>query len=37
LLHSWCPEGGEDGADWEVLSVKERAGVFVYNCAIMGC
>jgi hypothetical protein len=37
LLHSWCPEGGDDGADWEVLSMKERAGVFVYNCAIMGC
>jgi hypothetical protein len=37
LLHSWCPEGGDDGADWEVLSLKERAGVFVYNCAIMGC
>lgn len=37
LLHSWCPEDGDGGADWEVLSVKERAGVFVYNCAIMGC
>ncbi|KQJ84642.1 F-box/kelch-repeat protein At5g60570 isoform X1 [Brachypodium distachyon] len=37
LLHSWCPEGGNGGADWEVLSMKERAGVFVYNCAIMGC
>ncbi|XP_062185562.1 F-box/kelch-repeat protein At5g60570-like [Phragmites australis] len=37
LLHSWCPEDGGGGADWEVLSVKERAGVFVYNCAIMGC
>lgn len=37
LLHSWCPEGGEEGAGWEVLSMKERAGVFVYNCAIMGC
>lgn len=37
LLHSWCPEDGNGGADWEVLSVKERAGVFVYNCAIMGC
>ncbi|XP_037487233.1 F-box/kelch-repeat protein At5g60570-like [Triticum dicoccoides] len=40
LLHSWCPEDGNGAAsdsDWEVLSVKERAGVFVYNCAIMGC
>jgi hypothetical protein len=38
LLHSWCPEDGNGGgADWEVLSVKERAGVFVHNCAIMGC
>lgn len=38
LLHSWCPEEGNvDGADWDVLSVRERAGAFVYNCAIMGC
>jgi hypothetical protein len=36
-LNSWhpTPEGGPP--DWNVLSVKENAGVFVYNCAVMGC
>ncbi|THU62729.1 hypothetical protein C4D60_Mb01t08190 [Musa balbisiana] len=38
VLHYWCPEDGNvGGADWDVLSIKERAGAFVYNCAIMGC
>ncbi|KAL7153838.1 hypothetical protein ABFS83_04G195400 [Erythranthe nasuta] len=39
VLNSWCPKKGvRDGAlDWEVLGVKEHAGVFVYNCAVMGC
>lgn len=36
VLHSWCPED-LNGAEWDVLSVRERAGSFVYNCAIMGC
>lgn len=38
VLHSWCPdEGNGRGAEWDVLSVRERAGAFVYNCAVMGC
>ncbi|TYJ24205.1 hypothetical protein E1A91_A08G245400v1 [Gossypium mustelinum] len=38
VLHSWNPEdGSSNGADWSVLAVKERAGAFVYNCAVMGC
>ncbi|KAL0908802.1 hypothetical protein M5K25_023311 [Dendrobium thyrsiflorum] len=37
VLHSWCPEERNNGAEWDVLSVRERAGSFVYNCAIMGC
>ncbi|KAJ6845130.1 F-box/kelch-repeat protein-like [Iris pallida] len=39
VLHYWCPEDGNKGRDdeWDVLSVRERAGAFVYNCAIMGC
>ncbi|XP_008806831.2 F-box/kelch-repeat protein At5g60570-like [Phoenix dactylifera] len=38
VLHSWCPEDGNTGgAEWDILSVRERAGAFVYNCAIMGC
>ncbi|KAK8942177.1 F-box/kelch-repeat protein [Platanthera guangdongensis] len=37
VLHSWCPEDRDDGGEWDVLSVRERAGSFVYNCAIMGC
>ncbi|KAJ0983962.1 hypothetical protein J5N97_002318 [Dioscorea zingiberensis] len=37
VLHSWCPEEGNTGPEWDVLAVRERAGAFVYNCAIMGC
>ncbi|OMO96689.1 Kelch repeat type 1 [Corchorus olitorius] len=38
VLHSWDPEdGNKDGPEWNVLAVKERAGAFVYNCAVMGC
>ncbi|CAA7408933.1 unnamed protein product [Spirodela intermedia] len=41
VLHSWSPEAaagrGSAAADWSVLSVRERAGTFVYNCAVMGC
>ncbi|KAH7678893.1 Kelch motif-containing protein [Dioscorea alata] len=37
VLHSWRPEEGNSGPEWDVLSVRERAGAFVYNCAIMGC
>lgn len=35
VLHSWEPENGDQ--DWNVLSVRDRAGAFVYNCAVMGC
>lgn len=35
ILHSWEPK--EVNQDWHVLSVRERAGAFVYNCAVMGC
>lgn len=39
VLNSWSPESAiKDGTlDWKVLGVKENVGVFVYNCAIMGC
>jgi len=38
VLHTWRPEdGNNNGQDWDVLSIRERAGGFVYNCAIMGC
>ena len=34
VLHTWRPESD---SDWTVMSVRERAGTFVYNCAVMGC
>nr|ABR16771.1 unknown [Picea sitchensis] len=36
-LNSWhpTPEGGPP--EWNMQAVKEHAGVFVYNCAVMGC
>ncbi|KAK9125963.1 hypothetical protein Scep_014809 [Stephania cephalantha] len=39
VLNSWRPNSGVNGGAlfWEVLDVKENAGVFVYNCAVMGC
>ncbi|XP_042511510.1 F-box/kelch-repeat protein At5g60570-like [Macadamia integrifolia] len=39
VLNSWCPKSGvKDGTlEWKVIGVKEHAGVFVYNCAVMGC
>ncbi|KAI3705461.1 hypothetical protein L1987_75699 [Smallanthus sonchifolius] len=39
VLNSWSPKSGvKDGIlDWKVLGVKEGSGVFVYNCAVMGC
>ncbi|KAK9280429.1 hypothetical protein L1049_014119 [Liquidambar formosana] len=39
VLNSWNPKSGvKNGTlDWKVLGVKEQVGVFVYNCAIMGC
>ncbi|CAA0834074.1 F-box/kelch-repeat protein [Striga hermonthica] len=40
VLSSWKPKksGVQNGTlDWEVVGVKEHAGVFVYNCAVMGC
>ncbi|ERN15962.1 F-box/kelch-repeat protein At5g60570 [Amborella trichopoda] len=39
VLNSWSPSssGVDGGLEWKVLGVKEHAGVFVYNCAVMGC
>lgn len=39
VLNSWDPKSGvKDGTlDWKVIGVKEHSGVFVYNCAVMGC
>ncbi|XAR59960.1 hypothetical protein NMG60_11033154 [Bertholletia excelsa] len=39
VLNSWCPKSGVSNGtlNWKVLGVKEHAGVFVYNCAVMGC
>ncbi|XP_054814522.1 F-box/kelch-repeat protein At5g60570-like [Prosopis cineraria] len=39
VLNSWCPKSGAKNGtlDWQVLAVKEHVGVFVYNCAVMGC
>lgn len=38
VLHSWDPTDGNSGeAQWNELAVRERAGAFVYNCAVMGC
>ncbi|KAJ7980983.1 F-box/kelch-repeat protein [Quillaja saponaria] len=39
VLNSWCPNSGVNNGtlDWKVLGTKEHVGVFVYNCAIMGC
>lgn len=36
VLHSYRPEDGIE-SEWNVLSDRERAGTFVYNCAVMGC
>ncbi|KAJ7947799.1 F-box/kelch-repeat protein [Quillaja saponaria] len=39
VLNSWCPKSGVNNGtlDWKVLGTKEHVGVFVYNCAVMGC
>ncbi|GLT81825.1 hypothetical protein SLE2022_002550 [Rubroshorea leprosula] len=39
VLNSWSPKSGVNNGtlDWKVLDVKENVGVFVYNCAVMGC
>ncbi|KAF5751537.1 F-box/kelch-repeat protein [Tripterygium wilfordii] len=39
VLNSWSPKSGVNNGnlDWKVLGVKENVGVFVYNCAVMGC
>ncbi|KAF6139712.1 hypothetical protein GIB67_006660 [Kingdonia uniflora] len=39
VVSSWCPKSGvKNGSlEWKVLDVKENSGVFVYNCAVMGC
>ncbi|XAR59760.1 hypothetical protein NMG60_11015717 [Bertholletia excelsa] len=39
VLNAWCPKlGVQNGTlDWKVLGKKEQVGVFVYNCAVMGC
>eukprot|EP01018_Ginkgo_biloba_P038152 Gb_41312 [translate_table: standard] len=36
-LNSWHPTSEGGTPDWNLLAVKEHAGVFVYNCAVMGC
>lgn len=35
VLHAWEPD--DENQDWHILSTRERAGAFVYNCAVMGC
>ncbi|KAK2643329.1 hypothetical protein Ddye_025092 [Dipteronia dyeriana] len=39
VLNSWCPKSGVNNGTlgWKVLGAKEHVGVFVYNCAVMGC
>ncbi|CAL1404302.1 unnamed protein product [Linum trigynum] len=39
VLNSWRPESGVNNGtlDWKVIGVKENVGVFVYNCAVVGC
>ncbi|KAL4576927.1 hypothetical protein LXL04_013028 [Taraxacum kok-saghyz] len=39
VLNFWSPESGVKNGilDWKILGVKEHSGVFVYNCAVMGC
>jgi hypothetical protein len=38
VLHTWDPQDrSTDRPEWNVLAVKERAGAFVANCAVMGC
>ncbi|XP_022964959.1 F-box/kelch-repeat protein At5g60570-like [Cucurbita moschata] len=39
VLNACSPKFGmRNGAlDWKFLGVKEHVGVFVYNCAVMGC
>lgn len=39
VVNSWRPRSGVNNGilDWKVLGVKEQVGVFVYNCAVMGC
>ncbi|KAL8525463.1 hypothetical protein ACS0TY_014903 [Phlomoides rotata] len=39
VLNSWDPKSGviNGTLDWNVIGVKEHSGVFVYNCAVMGC
>uniref|UniRef100_A0A0C9RS54 TSA: Wollemia nobilis Ref_Wollemi_Transcript_15573_1900 transcribed RNA sequence n=1 Tax=Wollemia nobilis TaxID=56998 RepID=A0A0C9RS54_9CONI len=37
VLNSWQPTSDGRPPEWKVLDVKEHAGVFVYNCAVMGC
>ncbi|GFZ13148.1 Galactose oxidase/kelch repeat superfamily protein [Actinidia rufa] len=38
VLNSWYPKSGmQNGSlDWKVLGTKDHAGVFVFNCAVMG-
>ena len=35
VLHTWDPQ--DRSTEWDVLAVKEQAGAFVANCAVMGC
>ncbi|KAF3325708.1 hypothetical protein FCM35_KLT08788 [Carex littledalei] len=36
VIYAWCPEG-DPHSPWEILVARERAGLFVENCAIMSC
>uniref|UniRef100_A0A0D6QTY2 F-box domain-containing protein n=1 Tax=Araucaria cunninghamii TaxID=56994 RepID=A0A0D6QTY2_ARACU len=36
-MNLWHPTADGGPPQWNVLAVKEHAGVFVYNCAVMGC
>jgi hypothetical protein len=39
VLNSWNPKSGvcNGNLDWKIIGSKENVGVFVYNCAVMGC
>lgn len=36
-MDSWHPTADGEPPHWDLLAFKEHAGVFVYNCAVMGC
>uniref|UniRef100_A0A7N0RA99 Uncharacterized protein n=1 Tax=Kalanchoe fedtschenkoi TaxID=63787 RepID=A0A7N0RA99_KALFE len=39
VLNYWQPvsEVSNQVLEWKVLGIKEHVGVFIYNCAVMGC